>query len=139
MKWTPEHNFWKFYLKAHNRQLEWIEISVYDKSYQHQTIYDSYDVALAAKFIQNVQLEIFFSTYSVTGQLEYDVKNEEDLQWLYQMFIAYNCNGCSTAPLTKYKNNEIYQEITEREDYGDTTKDDRVYIDMRRSKGYQMN
>ena len=55
------------------------------------------------------------------------------------MFIAYNCNGCSTAPLTQYKNNEIYQEITEREDYGDTTKDNRVYIDMRRSKRYQMN
>ena len=34
-------------------QLEWIKIFlVYDKSYQHQTIYDSYDVELAAKFIK---------------------------------------------------------------------------------------
>ena len=54
-------------------QLEWIKISlVYDKSYQHQTIYDSYDAELAAKFIKNVQLENASSTYSLTGQLEYD-------------------------------------------------------------------
>ena len=54
-------------------QLEWIKIYlVYDKSYQHQTIYDSYDAELAAKFIKNVQLENASSTYSLTGQLEYD-------------------------------------------------------------------
>ena len=51
----------------------------------------------------------------------------------------YLCDGCSTAPLTQYKNNEIYQEITERWDYGDTTKDDHVYIDMRRSNDIKMN
>ena len=111
----------KVLFKGAQRQLEWIEISlVYDKSYQHQTTYDSYDVELAAKFIQNVQLENASSTYSLTGQI----------------FIAHNCDGCSTAALTQYKNNEIYQEITKREDYGGTTKDDCVYIDMRKSKGY---
>ena len=81
-------------------QLEWIKISlVYDKSYQHQTIYHSYDAELAAKFIKNVQLENASSTYSLTGQLEYEVYNEEDLQWLYQMFIAYNCDACITTLL----------------------------------------
>ena len=35
-----------------NRQTEWLEISsVYDKSNQNLTIYDSYDVELTAKFI----------------------------------------------------------------------------------------
>ena len=34
------------------------------------------------------------------------------------------------------KNNPIYQEITEEYDFGRTNKDDRIYIDMRRSKGY---
>ena len=58
------------------------------------------------------------------------------MQLLYQMLIAYNCDGCSTAPLTQYKNNEIYQEITQRDEYGTSDKDHRVYIDMRRSKGY---
>ena len=39
--------------KGLNRQIEWLEISlVYDKSNQHLTICDSYDVELAAKFIK---------------------------------------------------------------------------------------
>ena len=42
----------KIDFKGLNRQIEWLEISlVYDKSDQHLTIYDSYDVELAAKFI----------------------------------------------------------------------------------------
>ena len=39
-----------------NKQIEWVEISlVYDKSNQHQTIYDSYRVELAAKRLSNLQ------------------------------------------------------------------------------------
>ena len=33
------------------------------------------------------------------------------------MFIAQQCKRCSAAPLTQYKNNEIYQEITSEDDY----------------------
>ena len=51
------------------------------------------------------------------------------------MFIAYNCNGCTSAPITQYKNNEVYQEITKEYECRDNTKDDRLYIDMRRSRG----
>ena len=36
--------------KGAQRQIDWLEISiVYDNSYHHSTIYDSYDVELAAK------------------------------------------------------------------------------------------
>ena len=52
------------------------------------------------------------------------------------MFVTYNCNVCSTAPLTQYKNNPIYQDITPEEEYRDNSRDDRIYIDMRRSQGY---
>ena len=38
--------------------------------------------------------------------------------------------------ITQYKNNKIYQEITEEDKFTDNEKDDRIYIDMRRSKGY---
>ena len=38
--------------KGGERQIDWVELSlVYDKSYQHQTVYDSYDIELAAKLI----------------------------------------------------------------------------------------
>ena len=52
------------------------------------------------------------------------------------MLVAKACDGCSTAPLTQYKNNEIYQEIKEEDKFTSNETDDRIYIDMRRSKGY---
>ena len=43
----------KIDFKGLNRQIEWFEISlVYNKNDQHLTIYDSYDVELAAKFVK---------------------------------------------------------------------------------------
>ena len=60
----------KIDFKGLNRQIEWLEISlVYDKSGQHLTIYDSYDVELAAKFIKKITLENIQKTYSLTGKL----------------------------------------------------------------------
>ena len=52
------------------------------------------------------------------------------------MLVAQTCNGCSSAPLTQYENNETYQEITEEDEFTSNERDDRIYIDMRRSKGY---
>ena len=50
------------------------------------------------------------------------------------MFVAYYYEGCSTAPLTQYKNSEIKQELTKEKDY--FRDDERLYIDIRRNKGY---
>ena len=55
---------------------------------------------------------------------------------LYKMLVAHSCDGCSSAPLIQYKNNQIYQEITEQDKFTDNERDDRIYIDIRRSKDY---
>ena len=87
--------------KGTQRQFESLEISlIYNKSYQHLAIDDSYDLELAAKMIQNIKFENTTSTYSLTGKLQYDFKNHDEKTMLYKMFVAYNCNSCSTAPLT---------------------------------------
>ena len=52
------------------------------------------------------------------------------------MFVARSCNGCSSDSLTQYENNDIYRELIEEDDYFSDESDERVYIDMRRSKGY---
>ena len=108
---------------------------VYDKSYQHTTIYDSYDLELAAKLIKSIKFENTSSTYSLTGKLSYDLEKEEEKFLLYKMLVAHSCDGCSSAPSTKCKNNPIYQEITHEDEFTNT-RDDRIYIDMRRRKGY---
>ena len=123
--------------KGAQRQFDWLEISiVYDKSYQHTTIYDSYDLELAAKLIKTVKFENTTRTYSLTGKLSYDLELEDEKHILYKMLAAYNCNGCSSAPLTQYINNEIYQEMPDEDKFADNERDYRIYIDMGRSKGY---
>ena len=76
------------------------------------------------------------TNYSLTGNLLYDFEKDDDKNILYKMFNAKQSNGCSTGPLTRYKNNEIYQEITAEDKYTKNDTDDRIWIDMRRSKGY---
>ena len=72
----------------------------------------------------------------MTGKLSYDLEKEDEKNILYKMLLAHACNGCNSAPLTQYKNNEIYQEITAEDEFTSNEKDNRIYIDMRRSKGY---
>ena len=86
--------------------------------------------------IQSKKFENTISTYSLTGKLEHNYKNEDDKNILYKMSIAYNCNGRSTTPLTQYKYNEIYQYIIPEEEYRSNMRDERIYTDMRRSQGY---
>ena len=64
------------------------------------------------------------------------MEKDDEKFLLYKIIVAFACNGCSSAPLSQCKNNPICQEITEEYDFGRTNKDDRIYIDMRRSKGY---
>ena len=84
---------------------------VYDRSDQHQTIYDSYNVELAVTRIQSLKLEYVLTTYNLNGGLLYDVDNEDDKHWLYSKFVAYSCDGSTAAPLTECANNEIFQEL----------------------------
>ena len=119
-----------------NRKFAWIEVSlIYDRSDQHQIIDNSYNAELAATKMQLLKLENVSTTYSVTGGLVYDIDNEDHKPWLYSVFVAYSCYGCTTTPLTEYINNEIFQELPKERKYFNNI-DEKLYIDMRRSKGY---
>ena len=99
-------------------------------------IYDSYDLELHTKLIQTIKFENTSTTYSMHGKPFFDLEKEEDKNILYKMLVAYNCKGCSSAPLMQYRNIEIYQEMTEVDEFTTNSRDDRILIDMRRSKGY---
>ena len=72
----------------------------------------------------------------MTGKLSYDLEKGDDKYWLYCILAACTCGGYSSAPLTQYINNPIYQELTEEDEFTENERDDRIYVDMRRSKGY---
>ena len=93
-----------------NRQFDWLEISlVYDERDKHTTIYDSYNVKLAAKYIKSVELENFTEIYSLTNEKKDSVDNATQKHLLYKQFLAWSCDGCSTAPLADYVQNPVYQ------------------------------
>ena len=47
-------------------------------------------------------------------------------KYLYQQFVAWSCNGCSSAPLTDFINNPVYQELINENDYNGLWCDERV-------------
>ena len=119
-----------------SRQFDWLEIPlVYDNSYKHETVYDSYDLELAAHLIQSVKFQNASKAYTLTGKISYDIANKDEKQLLYKMFVAYQCNGCTFTPLTQYKFNEVFRNLTDEYNYRGQKFDDRILIYMRRSKG----
>ena len=68
-----------------NRQFDWIEISlVSNKSDKHTTIYDSYNVELAAKYTKSVKLSNFTEIYGLTNEKKYDTDNLMQKHLLYK-------------------------------------------------------
>ena len=121
--------------KGAQRQFDWVEISiVYDKSCQHSTIYGSYDLELAARLIKTVKFENTSSTSSLTGKFSYDMEKDDEKFLLYKMLVAFACNCCSSALLSRYRNNPIYQEITEEDEFGGTNKDDPFILICKEAK-----
>ena len=57
-------------------------------------------------------------------------------KYLYKQFVAWSCNGCSSAPLTDFINNPVYQELIDENDYNGLWCDERVYLDLRASADY---
>ena len=55
---------------------------------------------------------------------------------MYKQFVAWNCNGCSTAPLTDCINNPVYQELIDENDYNGVCGIERVYLDLGAYAGY---
>ena len=76
-----------------NRQLDWIETFIVDdKNERHTSIYDSYNVKLAAKTIKSVKLSNFTKVYSLTNETKFDVDNLTQKYLLNKQFVAWSCN-----------------------------------------------
>ena len=82
-----------------------------DKSDEHTTMYDSYNREMAAQLIKLLKLSNFTEIYSLTNEKKYSVDNLTQRYLLYKQFVAWNCNGSSVAPLSKYMDNPIFQEL----------------------------
>ena len=108
---------------------------VFDKSDQHLNIYGSYNAEVAATNIKYIKLENASNTYSEFNTIIFDLEDEEDRFDLYNAFVAWVTLGSSIVPENDYIHNLIRQELPNMNTYF-TDSDERVYIDIRRSKGF---
>ena len=118
------------------KQFAFLEFSlVFDKSDQHLNIYDSYNAETAATSIKYIKLQNASNTYSEFNTIKFNLEDEEDRFVLYNAFVAWITKGSSIVPESDYLYNEVRQELPNRNTYF-TDSDEKVYIDIRRSKGY---
>ena len=118
------------------KQFAFLEFSlVFDKSDQHLNLYDSYNAECAAKSIKYIKLQNASNTYSEFNTIKFNLEDEEDRFVLYNAFVAWITKGSSIVPESDYLYNEVRQELPNRNTYF-TDSDGKVYIDIRRSKGY---
>ena len=122
-------------LQAANKQFSFLTISlVYGRSDQHRSVYDSYNTELASTKITSVQLENVSNMY-MFNTVKFDKSDAHDKYLLYMQFVLWYCKGSSIVPLTDYANNLTFQEFPDLDDYF-TNSDEKVFIDLRRGKGY---
>ena len=118
------------------KQFAFLEFSlVFDKSDQHLSINDSYNAETGAVSIKYIKLQNASNTYSEFNTIKFNLEDEEDRYVLYNAFVAWVTKDSSMVPERDYLYNEVKQELPTRKKYF-TDSDERVYIDIRKSKGY---
>ena len=122
--------------ESRNKQFSSLEISLgFDSSHQHKSICDSYNAEVAATTVSSIRLENASDTCSEFNTVKFDLTDEHHKHIMYSTFIAWICNRSSIAPLSDCLHNPIYQEAPRKDKYFNSS-DERLYVDLRRSKGH---
>ena len=110
---------------------------VYDKSEQHNTIYNNYNAEVAATVVVSVQLENINNKYGELNK-KYDLTDESDKYELYRNFVGWaTCGSGMVGPLTEYSQNDVYKKLIKYKKYYDSSySDERQYIDLRQGRVY---
>ena len=118
------------------KQFSFLEISlVYDKSDQHLSIYDSYNAEIASTHRKSTKLQNTSNAYTEFNTVKFDLEDPEDQYTLYNAFTAWVTGSSGIVPQSDYVYNETGQQLPKIEKYFSDA-DERVYIDIRRSKGF---
>ena len=119
-----------------NKQFSFFTISlVHNKSEQHRSIYNSYNVELASTKVKSITLENASNTICTFNSIKFDTDDSHDKFSLYNQFVVWYCKDSSIALLSDYANNPLFQELPTLSEYF-TSADKKIFINLRRRKGY---
>ena len=90
-----------------------------------------------ARLIKKLEFGNVSVEHSAMNTLKYNTLNDLQKHLLYKQFVAWHTNGCSTAPLTDFSSHPIVQELKDETEYYGNDSDERVYVDLRDSRGYK--
>ena len=108
---------------------------VYDKNNKHATIYDCYNAECVARMIKNIELSNISNAYSAKNTMKFDINNDTQKNLLWKQYIAWHCEGYTSAPISDYINNPVFQELLPENTYMSNISGERIYIDLRDSLG----
>ena len=101
---------------------------MYNRNYQHRSVYDSYNTELASAKIKSVQLENASDTYSTFNTVKFDTGYANEKYLVYMQFVSRSCKGSSIVPLSNYANNPTFQELQNMKHY------ETLFIDLTRRR-----
>lgn len=79
MKETQELQSYAVDFKGANKQFAFFEVSlVYDKSDQHKTLFDSYNIEIAITKTESLNLENGSNNYSASNKIRFDLTGKTD-------------------------------------------------------------
>ena len=84
--------------QAANKQFSFLAILfMYDKSDQHRSTYDRYNVELVSTKVKSAKLENVSNTHSSFNNIKFNTSDTHDKYLLYTQFAAQYCKGSSIA------------------------------------------
>ena len=106
---------------------------LYNKSDKHLTLYVNYNAEYAARMTKSVELSNIVDVYSMTNLPKYDINSDRQKHLLWKQYVVWNCNDYTTAPISKYINSPVFQELLPEKNYFEDKSDKKLYIDLRDS------
>ena len=76
-----------------------------------------------------IELGNILDAYSITNTMKLDTSNDTQKHSLWMQHVAWHCNSYSSAPISDYINNPVFQELLHKSKYFDNDSDEKVLMD----------
>ena len=86
--------------------------------------------------IKKIELSNISDAYSGINMMKFDISNDKQKHMLWKQYVAWHCNGYTTAPISDYINNPVFQELLLDSEYFGARSNKKIYIDLWDSLGY---
>ena len=81
---------------------------------------------MRSKNDKKIELSNISDAYSATNMIKFNISNDTQKHLLWKQRVAWHCNSYTTAPISNYVNNPVFQELLLEPDYFSTKSDEKI-------------